>query len=290
MNNTQQSFRDKWENNRDLAFAGTQREDSDIGKWILTRNGWNSHAGLQDFLSDKKQILDAGCGNGRVTALLCAHRAPGSEVTGIDVVSSDVAQQNLAGVPDVHFATKDLLRDLRDLGRFEFIYCQEVLHHTGDPLRAFQNLCGLLSKNGEIAIYVYKQKAPVREFTDDFVRGRISALPYEEAMAACRQITDLARVLSELDGKVRVPAVDVLGIEAGEYEVQRFIYHFFAKLFWNGELSHEANTAINYDWYHPQNCTRHTLQEVREWFKGNGLRIVHEHVDFYGITMRGVQD
>ena len=58
---------------------------------------------------------------------------------------------------------------------------------------------------------------------------RVLALPYEEAMAVCRQITELGRALWQSGHKVTVPAVDLLGIEAGEYETQRFVYHFFMK-------------------------------------------------------------
>jgi len=64
------SFRDKWENNPDLAFAMTQREGSEIHSWILNRNGFADSEALRAYLADKKRVLDAGCGNGRVTALL----------------------------------------------------------------------------------------------------------------------------------------------------------------------------------------------------------------------------
>jgi len=79
----------------------------------------------------------------------------------------------------------------------------------------------------------------------------------------------------------------VLGIEAGEYDLQRFIYHFFMKCFWNPELSVEENVAINYDWYHPEDCTRHELPEVLGWFAEAGFAVSHSHVDPYGITVRG---
>jgi hypothetical protein len=82
----------------------------------------------------------------------------------------------------------------------------------------------------------------------------------------------------------------VLGIEAGEYDVQRLIYHFFLKCFWNPDLEFEANAAINYDWYHPQLCSRHTVEEVRSWFDAAELTVVHSLVDHYGITMRGIRN
>lgn len=286
-NNTERSFRDKWEQNSGLAFEQTLSETAEIGRWILTRNGWNNHAGLRAYLADKKNILDAGCGNGRVTALLCAHRAGGAKVTGIDLVAAKVAAENLREAKNTAFHTKNLLGDLDDIGPFDFIYCQEVLHHTGDAAAAFHSLARRLAPGGEFAIYVYKLKAPIREFTDDFVREKIAVLPYEEAMAACRQLTALGKALAENPGTVDVPAVDLLGIEAGEHTFQRFVYHFFAKLFWNPGLTFEENTAINYDWYHPQNCTRHTVEEVRGWFAASGLTVTQECVDHYGITMRG---
>jgi SAM-dependent methyltransferase len=286
---TAKSFSEKWHNNRQLAFAETLDENSDIQQWILTRNGLGDVDGLKSWLSTRKRVLDAGCGNGRVTALLRLNAPDETQVVGIDLTAADVAAENLAGAPNVHFETRDLLGDLTGLGEFDLIYCQEVLHHTGDPAAAFQNLTGQLAPGGEIAIYVYKIKPPIREFSDDLVRDRISELSYEDAMAAMREIAELGRALSELKVDVTVPEVSVLNIPAGTYDVQRFIYHFFAKLFWNPRLDDEANAAINYDWYHPQLATRHTPEEVEGWFDAAGLQIVHRYVDEYGITMRGIR-
>jgi hypothetical protein len=96
-------------------------------------------------------------------------------------------------------------------------------------------------------------------------------------------------VLSEVDAEVDVPAVELLGIEAGRYPVQRLVYHVFMKCFWNAEMDWSENVAINYDWYHPEQCMRYSVEEVREWFARAGLAVVHEHVDPYGITMHGTR-
>jgi SAM-dependent methyltransferase len=290
--NTQQtliSFRDKWERNRNLAFSETLREGSDIFNWILERNGFPSAVEFKKWLSNRNRILDAGCGNGRVTALLKNYAPQSADIIGIDITAANVARENLAALDRVTVQEKDLLGDLSDLGKFDLIYCQEVLHHTSDPQGAFLNLCRRLGEKGEIAIYVYKLKAPIREYADDFIRDRISGLAYEQAMAEMRGITELGKALSELSLKVTVPDVKLLEIPAGEYDVQRLVYHFFLKCFWNPALSYEENAAINYDWYHPQICSRHTLEEVLNWFKDAELRVVHQRVDFYGITVRGVK-
>lgn len=286
--NTVKSFEDKWSKNADLAFTQTTTEGTDIFNWILSRNGFQGTSQFRHFLSQKKRILDAGCGNGRVTALLRKYSDESyTEVVGIDLVAADIARQNLSGAANMRFESKDLLGDLSDLGKFDFIYCQEVLHHTENPAMAFDNLVGLLEQDGEIAIYVYKQKAPVREFVDDHIRDKIAGLPYEEAYRACEQITLLGKALADAMVKIAVPDVDALEIKGGEYDLQRFVYHFFMKCFWNDELSMNDNVVINYDWYHPQLCSRHTLDEVKEWFEKNNLRIVQKCVDFYGITVRG---
>jgi SAM-dependent methyltransferase len=290
MSNTVETFRAKWEQNRRLAFEETLREGSDLFSWILGRNGFSSAEGMRTYLKEKLRILDAGCGNGRVTALLRRYAPREAEIVAVDIVSAEIARENLQayGLSEgVHFFEKDLLGDLSDLGKFDFIYCQEVLHHTSDPEKAFLNLRTLLFSAGEMAIYVYKVKAPVREFVDDYVRGKISDLDYPEAIRACEQITALGKVLSEYGITLKAPGVDVLGIEEGAYDLQRFFYHFFMKCFWNPNLTFQENAAINYDWYHPKIASRHTLEEVRQWFLSANLEIIHEKVDLYGITVRG---
>jgi SAM-dependent methyltransferase len=284
---TARSFADKWSRNPDLAFRQTLDPSADIHQWILRRNGFEDGEALRAHLADRARILDAGSGNGRVTALLAQHAPPTSEVVGVDINALDVARENLAGLDNVSFREANLLGDLSHLGSFDFVYSQEVLHHTGDAPRAFANLATVLAPGGELAIYVYRVKAPAREFADDHIRRAIADLPYEEAMEECRRIAEVGRALSELGATVTVPDVPSLGIEAGEYDVQRFVYHFFMKCFWSDELDAEGNAVLNYDWYHPEQCSRHTVDEVRGWFADAGLALVHEHVDPYGITMRG---
>jgi len=287
-NNTKKSFTEKWTKNPDLVFKETMREGSDILNWILTRNGFKSTNHLKKYLKNKKRILDAGCGNGRVTALLRENsNSNTTEIVGIDLVAYKIAKKNLANYKNLKVYKQNLLTNMKGLGSFDFIYCQEVLHHTGNPQKGFLNLSKLLTDKGEIAIYVYKKKAPIREFVDDYVRTKISSMSYDKAYKSCAQITELGKALSELKFQIDIPQVDVLEIEKGKYNIQRFIYHFFMKCFWNSEISFKDNTVINYDWYHPQDCTRHTLTEVRKWFKAANLKITREYSDHYGITMMG---
>ena len=105
-----------------------------------------------------------------------------------------------------------------------------------------------------------------------------------------KKITELGKILSELDVNINVPEIEELGIKQGEYSIQRFFYHFFMKNYWNNDLTFDENAVINYDWYHPQDCSRHTLEEIEQWFLEKNLKIVHSYEDFYGITMHGVKN
>ena len=288
---TKKTFKDKWVNNPELAFSETLNEKSDIFNWILNRNGFKNYKELQKYFSSKKRILDAGCGNGRVTALLRKYSNPdATEVVGVDVAPIKIAKDNLIKYKldqNTKFLQADLMKSLIKLGQFDFIYSQEVLHHTKNPQKAFNNLVEILSPKGEIAIYVYKKKSPAREYIDDYIRGKISKLSYKEAIKVCKQITEFGKTLSEAKIKIKVPPVDILGIGGGEYDLQRFLYYYLMKCFWNPELSFSDNTVINFDWYHPELCSRYTVEEIRKWFSEARLKIVQECVDEYGITVRG---
>ncbi len=267
----------------------TINENSEIHNWILNRNGFFSELEFKKWLCSKKRILDAGCGNGRIIVLFKKYISEHINIVGIDLVSADIAKKNTVNFDGVDIFTANLLDDLSIYGKFDLIYCQEVLHHTSDPKKAFFNLCNLLEDDGEIAIYIYKMKGPIREYTDEYIRSNISILPYNQAFDEMKLITMLGKILSEINIKIKVPSIPLLGIESGVYDIQRFIYNYFIKCFWSNSLSFEDNVAINYDWYHPKICYKYKINEVVSWFNEAGIEIIHSNVDYYGITIRGVK-
>jgi SAM-dependent methyltransferase len=287
-NQTRRSFREKWAQNPELALKQTLDRKSSFQKWILERNGFKDADDAAEQLKLYSRILDAGCGNGRVTALL-AHLVPKAKVIGVDIIDLDIPRANTEQFTNVEIIAADLTEDLLHLGKFDFIYCQEVLHHTGNPKKSFHNLVNILEDKGKIAVYVYRKKAPAREFMDDFLRKKISALDYEDAMKVCRQIAWLGKQLADVNTEIEVENMPFLGIVRGKYPIQRLIYHFFMKCYWNPELSQEENAVINYDWYHPQNSTRHTIEEVVGWFQDDKLEITWQFEDLYGITVHGAR-
>lgn len=283
---TQESFASKWSNSPKLLFDPSIASRSGILDWVLTRNGFTDTEHLQSFLKARRRILDAGCGNGRMTEVLRSCADTEAEIVGIDI-NADIARRNLWGKENVEIHSRDILTDLSDLGSFDFIYCQEVLHHTGDPALGIKRLAAQLNPGGILAIYVYRIKAPLREFSDDLVRSSFETGSWENAYEEASRITLLGRTLSEIDATVSVPDIPSLGIREGNYSLQRFVYHFFLKCFWNPEMSLDDNVAINLDWFHPSISTRHTMDEVKRWMASADLHVVHAVEDEYGITVHG---
>ncbi|GEM_PF-4633819 len=50
---------------KDVLLKGSNTQN-----WILNRNGFRNLSEFKKSLSNKKRILDAGCGNGKANALL----------------------------------------------------------------------------------------------------------------------------------------------------------------------------------------------------------------------------
>jgi len=213
---TRYSFSEKWKKSAGYQIVGTKGIDSDTLNWIVRRNGFDSLESMQEYLEHFASVLDAGCGNGRILTLLSELVADDIELYGLDFAVAEIARNNLGHrVHALYDADLTEKQSLSQVTPVDFNYCQEVLHHTSNPQLAFNNLVVLLLPNGEIAIYVYKKKAPIREFTDDFVRNQIEGLDSSGAMVHARQFAELGRVLSQLKEEIDIPAVSSLEIPAG---------------------------------------------------------------------------
>jgi len=170
------------------------------------------------------------------------------------------------------------------------VFSEGVLHHTPSTRPALASATRVLAPGGEVLFYVYRRKAPLREFADDHIRGLVAGLPPDEAWAAMEPLTELARALHETGATVHVPHdVEVLGIPAGTYPVQRLLYWHVAKLFWNPDFAFEENQHVNFDWYHPRYAHRQSEEEVRAWCEELGLDIARFDRQESGFTVRAVK-
>lgn len=241
-------------------------------EWFHAKLGCRNAAEFLTLIARKKAILDAGTGLGDKVAYMCEMSAS-ALVVGADFSESVVsARENLSAWPNAHIVQSDLgaLPFRRDL--FDLIVCDGVLHHTPDPPQYFKTLVPFLSPGGEIAIHVYRRLGPIREFCDDLIRKQCMELPPEKAWDFCHSFTRLGETLANVGAIVEVRQdIPALGVQAGRYDLQRFVYQHFFKCFWNADFTFEENNLVNFDWYHPALASRHSEEEVVGWFRASGL-------------------
>ncbi len=254
--------------------------------WYLERYGWRDEQQLADYLGERGPILDAGTGLGGDAARFA--RITDAEVVGLDLSNGiEMAHDEFGARANLHYVQGDILRPPFRRGGFGYISSDQVIHHTPDAPRAFSTLAGLLRPGGSLAVYVYRRKAPLRELADDFIRSRTTAMSVEECLEFSEGVSELGRELSRVGATISLErGVPLLGIEAGEHDVQRLVYWHFMKCFWNDDFSPNLNDLVNFDWYHPPHASRHTAEEVTAWCDEAGLEVEHVDVSESGISVR----
>ncbi len=105
-----------------------------------------------------KRILDAGCGSGILTMEI-ARRYPQTEVVGLDIMPAihDVYRSG-GQLANLHVIQASVLEPPFPSASFDFLWCNGVIHHTGDSRRAFQSLTSVVKNGGRAYFWVYEKK------------------------------------------------------------------------------------------------------------------------------------
>lgn len=278
---TRESFSEKWR----LAPGYREATKPHYVQWYLDRYGFQTVDGLRRFLAPKRRILDAGTGHGRDSELFS--RNSQATVFGVDISDGIYnAYRDLGQLANLNLVQADLTRLPFDEQFFDFISCDQVIHHTPDTRHSLSRLVRHLAPGGHIGFYVYKKKAPIREFCDDYIRQFTVGMPVDECMKVSEAITKFGKSLAEQNVTIDVPEdIPILGIKAGQHDLQRFIYWHVFKCYWNETMDWNSNVITNFDWYHPRHAHRHTPAEVRAWCEENALAVVHFQEVESGISV-----
>ena len=163
---TEQSFAYKWGRRSSYESDGMRAV---ARRWLLQRYGFDSPEAMRAFFAERETVLDAGCGSGfSVGALVgvrMVHRAArrGSAPTSRMLSTSPVSDWPTSN------ASTSLQADVLDLPLRHEMFGAISLRRRHAPHAvdgsAFHSLVPLLRRGGEFLFYVYRRKAPVREFT-----------------------------------------------------------------------------------------------------------------------------
>jgi SAM-dependent methyltransferase len=283
---TREAFGFKWEQRHTYESPAVQAATR---AWLVERYLGGDITRLDHWLAGGGRcIVDAGCGAGNSALALLRDHLASNAYLGVDISSAvRVARQR--------FAEADVPGDFLQASLFDapipeasadLVIAEGVLHHTDSTEQAFHHVARWVKPGGRLGCYVYARKAPVREFTDDLVRDALRPLDDAAAWRALEPLTKLGHTLGALEVTVDVPeAIPFLGIPAGPIDLQRLFYWYVCKMYYRPEYSLEEMQHVNFDWFRPLNCHRHTPEEVRRWCSGAGL--VEEHLDVQpsGITL-----
>lgn len=274
---TNSTFSEKW--TKVDESEGIEDLEKTQKEWFLSLYGFENEDEIRAFLSDKKYILDAGCGLGYKTAWF-AKMAPNSIVIGMDYSeAAEIAAHNYKSIPNCYFVRGDIGKTGIKPDTIDFVLCDQVIMHTEDPDKTFSHLTGITKPGGEFGCYVYAKKALPRELLDDYFRDATHNIPSGALWEMSEQLTELGKRLTELNIKFESPDIPLLGIKGGEYDIQRFIYWNFLKCFYRPDWSKGMCDSTNFDWYSPSNARRFSESEFKKMISDNQLAISYFHAE-----------
>jgi hypothetical protein len=108
----------------------------------------------------------------------------------------------------------------------------------------------------------------------------------EQCLEFCRNLTELGQQLREARVTLHFEeAIPLLGIQAGDIDLQRWVYWHLLKCFWDDGGNELASVVENFDWYHPPIAYRHTPEEVQGWVEEAGLTVIQLVAADSGISV-----
>lgn len=226
------------------------------------------------------RVYDAGCGFGGIMDELFREPIPKHLLyVGADIHEAlgEIALPEGARDDQIFLLRFDISAPLPVKEPFDFVVCRAAIHHTPEPRRSFDSLARSVGPRGCLAITAYAKKGRLRELSDDALRREFSQLSNLEAMAAAREFTALGKALRQVAGNVKIDTdLKWLGIPAGAYDIQQFVYEHILKCWYNAKFGDDLSTVVNFDWYHPSFAYRYDREELRTWFLNAGFNVERE--------------
>jgi len=147
-----------------------------------------------------RRILDIGCGDGRLLALIKLARP---EIVGIALDFSptmiEAAKQRFSGTPEIRMTAHNLELPLPDLGRFDAIVSSFAIHHLTDPRKRdlYREIYESLEPGGMFCNLEHVA-SPTRELHAAFYEAIETPLDNEDPSNKCVSVETQLQWLNEI--------------------------------------------------------------------------------------------
>ncbi len=236
--------------------------------------GWTLKDRKRVFLSDVsldptalvgKSVLDAGCGNGTLTAALSDFNF---DIVGLDLndglgraYANRLKYAANAG-SHVHYIQGNVVDPPLKDASFDLVYSSGVIHHTPSSKRAFDSLVRLTKPNGRLYVWVYGKRGILVRAFFSFGRNLKNWMSLKSVLLVCRILAPAYKVAAN--------GLDFLG-------VMRF----------RSRTSREITLDL-FDAFAPRYNHWHTKEQVRSWFQEHGFRNIRvSGIQKHGFGMYG---
>jgi 2-polyprenyl-3-methyl-5-hydroxy-6-metoxy-1,4-benzoquinol methylase/uncharacterized protein YbaR (Trm112 family) len=195
-------------------------------------------------------ILDAGCGNGRLTASITNF---GAEVVGMDLSAgierAQAGRARYAGERQhfVHFVQGNVMELPFRCGSFDAIHSSGVLHHTPSVKRAFTSFLSSVRPGGRVYVQLYRRREAWVRIPNALLRTVTSRLSPNLLYRICWAAVPLHTALVIFVARLRGENSPIASASRGERALSLF------------------------DHFSPRYQHRYRPQEVRHMFEAAGL-------------------
>ena len=166
----------------------------------------------------------------------------------------DAAFQNLGKRNDIDFIQADVFHLPFKENTFDYVFSLGVLHHTPNCKEAFMQLPKLLKNTGRISIWLYSKK--IHFLATDVLRIATTRMDRKQLYSVCKFVVE--------------PIYSVTRIPIIGYPFKAFI---------STHENKDWRLLDTFDWYSPKYQSKHSFDEVIDWFKEAGLHDI-KRLDF----------
>ena len=276
-NNTFRLFNYKWKKVPDWGI----KTEKIYVNWYLKRYGFKNIASLKKFLKTKNNIFDAGCGVGRDTKLF-AKLAPKSNIFACDQSTHALKEvrKKLGKLKNVKIFKADITKKIKKKEKFDFISCDQVLHHTPNPGQTLKNLYSSLKVGGYLNFFVCRKKNAYRDFVDDHLMNYFQNKSPKELWEFSKIVTNFGKALYDLK---------ILNVKFNNKKysnIQIFIHNQIFRCWYNPNIDLKLSISSNYDWF--SNNPRYNTYEIKKILKNSlkNYKIINTFNDDASVSIK----